>query len=108
MELIKCTAAYDSEGKFTPKYDKSITDTVEADEIIRAIGQMPDLVYAAPALKLGRGLIKIDPETQATSRTKIFAGGDATVSGPLSVVSAIAAGRRAAESINRYREASAT
>jgi CO/xanthine dehydrogenase FAD-binding subunit len=102
MELIKCTAVYNSEGKFAPQYDKSITEKVDADQIILAIGQRPDLAYAQAALKLNRGLIAVDAVSQSTSDPKVFAGGDATISGPLSVVSAIAGGRRAAESINRY------
>ena len=102
MELIKCTSVYNSEGKFAPQYDKSITERVEADQIILAIGQRPDLAYAQESLKLNRGLIAVDAETQATSDPKVFAGGDATISGPLSVVSAMAAGRRGAEAINRY------
>ena len=53
-------------------------------------------------MKVNRGLIAVDPETQATNIAKVFAGGDATISGPLSVAAAVASGRRAAESINRY------
>ena len=53
-------------------------------------------------MKLNRGLNMVDAETQVTSDPKVFAGGDATIFGSLSVVSAVAAGRRAAEAINRY------
>jgi len=60
------------------------------------------LAYAEAILDIDRGLIKVDPDTQASSLSKIFAGGDATISGPLSVASAVASGRRAAESINRF------
>ena len=53
-------------------------------------------------LDVGRGgTIKTDPTTMATSRGGVWAGGDA-VSGPASVIEAIAAGRRAAASIDRY------
>ena len=47
-------------------------------------------------------MIAVNPETQATDVARVFAGGDATISGPLSVVSALAAGRRAAVAINQY------
>ncbi|UCF94762.1 MAG: hypothetical protein JSW39_11590, partial [Desulfobacterales bacterium] len=48
-----------------------------------------------------KGLIAIDKATQATGMRGVFAGGDAA-NGPATVVEAIAAGRRAAISIDRY------
>ena len=60
------------------------------------------MTYAEPLLKVDRGLIVVDPETQVTSNAKVFAGGDATISGPLSVIAAVASGRRAAIAINEY------
>jgi glutamate synthase (NADPH/NADH) small chain len=47
------------------------------------------------------GLIVTDPETGATSKPGVYAGGDA-VTGPDLVVTAMAAGRRAAASISDY------
>jgi NADPH-dependent glutamate synthase beta subunit-like oxidoreductase len=102
MELVKCTSVYNSEHRFAPVYDRSVKETVEADLIILAIGQRPDLSHAEQYLKTNRGLIVVNPETQVSSVAKVFAGGDATISGPLSVVAALAGGRRAAEAINRY------
>ncbi len=55
----------------------------------------PDLVTA--------GRLRVDPLTCATDREGIFAGGDA-VSGPGTVISALALGRRAAESAARFLE----
>jgi NADH-quinone oxidoreductase subunit F len=43
----------------------------------------------------------VDPVTMVTSRPGIFAGGD-VVTGPATVIEAIAAGERAAISIHRY------
>jgi NADPH-dependent glutamate synthase beta subunit-like oxidoreductase/CO/xanthine dehydrogenase FAD-binding subunit len=102
MELVRCTSVFDSQGKFAPVYDESVRETIEADRVILAIGQKPDLSYAEGKLPIERGLIMADGETQATGVKKVFAGGDATISGPLSVVAAVASGRRAAESINRF------
>ena len=48
-----------------------------------------------------RGCFKTDPVTGQTSIEGIFAGGD-NASGPSSVIEAVAAGKRAAESIERY------
>src|SRR5204862_7899607 len=42
-----------------------------------------------------------DPRTTATGRAGIFAGGD-VVSGPKTIIDAVAAGRRAAGSIHEY------
>ncbi|HSW56846.1 MAG TPA: FAD-dependent oxidoreductase, partial [Dehalococcoidales bacterium] len=102
MELMRCLSVFNGEGRFAPTYDINLKETLEADMIILAIGQRPDLAYVGSELKTNRGLIAVDDNTQATSKTKIFAGGDATLSGPLSVVAAIASGRRAAVAINLY------
>jgi NADPH-dependent glutamate synthase beta subunit-like oxidoreductase/CO/xanthine dehydrogenase FAD-binding subunit len=102
MELVRCAAVYNSEHKFAPTYDNSVKEIVEADLIILAIGQRPNIAYAEPSLKVNRGLIVAAPDTQSTNIAKVFAGGDATISGPLSVIAAVASGRRAAEAINQY------
>jgi NADH-quinone oxidoreductase subunit F len=49
------------------------------------------------------GTIIVDPATMATTRPGVFAGGD-VVTGPSSVVDAIAAGKAAAEAIDQYLE----
>jgi len=95
MELVRCTSVYDREHRFAPTYDRASKSKVEADQIILAAGQRPDLSYAKTYLNMDRGLIVVDPESQVTSVGKVFAGGDATISGPLSVVAALASGRRA-------------
>ena len=101
LELVRCTSVYDSQHKFAPVYDKNVVEKVEADQVILAIGQKPDLSYAESRVKTNRGLIIVNPETQSTDAARVYAGGDATISGPLSVVAAVASGRRAAVSINR-------
>ena len=50
---------------------------------------------------LRRGTLQVDPQTLATSRAGVFAGGD-VVTGPDTVVDAIAAGKKAAQMIGRY------
>jgi NADPH-dependent glutamate synthase beta subunit-like oxidoreductase/CO/xanthine dehydrogenase FAD-binding subunit len=103
MELIRCTSVYDENRKFCPAYDESTKKTVEADLVILAIGQKSDLSFLSPQLSLNanRGLIVVDPDTQATNSAGVFAGGDIT-SGSASVIEAIASGRRAAASIDVY------
>lgn len=101
MELVRCTSVFNGEHKFAPVYDNNDRKVIQADQVILAIGQRPDLSYAESSLKIERGLLVVSPETQASSAAKVYAGGDATVSAPLSVVSALAAGRRAAIAINK-------
>ena len=69
-----------------------------------AIGYWPDTTIGktTPDLKTKKwGEIEADPITGATSREGVFAGGDA-VTGPDLVVTAMAAGRRAADAIDQY------
>jgi NADPH-dependent glutamate synthase beta subunit-like oxidoreductase/CO/xanthine dehydrogenase FAD-binding subunit len=103
LELVRCTSVFDSDGSFCPAFDDAITEKVEADQIIMAVGQRTDLSFLGPksTLQVKGGLVVADEETQETSVPGIFAGGDVT-SGRGTVVEAIAAGRRAAESIDRH------
>jgi NADPH-dependent glutamate synthase beta subunit-like oxidoreductase len=101
MELMRCISVFDEEGRFCPSFDPSEKHTVEADEIILAIGQSADLTFVDKSLKRERDLIAVDRETTATNRDGVFAGGDVT-SGPASVIEAIAAGRTAAQAIDSY------
>ena len=101
LELVRCTSVFDAQGRFRPSFDPDTTQTVEADTILVAIGQGPDVAFAGRDLHTERGLVKVDPNTQATSLKGVYAGGDA-VSGAASVVEALAAGRRAAEAIEQF------
>lgn len=94
----------DETGRPRPVPIEGSNFVVEADTVITAIGQLPDLSIfeygdIRPAHN-GRTLI-VDPLTLETSVPGIFAGGD-VVSGPRSMVDAVADGRRAAVSIDRY------
>ncbi|HOX44163.1 MAG TPA: FAD-dependent oxidoreductase [Myxococcota bacterium] len=99
LELQRCTSVFDDEGHFRPSFDPADRRTLEADQILVAIGQGAELGYAGRALGTARGLVVVDPDTQATNLPGVYAGGDA-VSGPASVVEALAAGRRAALAID--------
>jgi heterodisulfide reductase subunit A len=76
--------------------------TVEVDNVIMAVGQTVD--KSGLPKELGytdRGTISADPVTLETNIPGVFAGGD-VVSGPADAIGAIAAGKEAAESIDRY------
>lgn len=101
MELKACTALRDETGRFNPTYDETNTMTVEADSVLLATGQRVDLSFLENEMELAmnRGLISVEEKTQKSSDPKVYAGGDA-VTGPTTVIKAIASGRRAAEAIN--------
>jgi heterodisulfide reductase subunit A-like polyferredoxin len=102
IELKECTRVFDGNGRFSPLYNQDNLKTIDADQIIVAIGQAvsPDLLKHC-GLTTGRGCFVVDPITMETSVRGIFAGGE-NATGPGSVIQAVAAGKRAAESIERY------
>ncbi len=102
MELVRMAlGAMDTSGRKRPEPIKGSEFTSSFDSIIAAIGQRPDIPRKLN-VALGRGnVIEVNPDTLATSQPGVFAGGDA-VTGPASVIEAIATGRQAAISIDRY------
>ena len=80
------------------------TRELPVSAILVAIGEEPDpsiLPEGAGIEVSGWAGIVADPRTLATGRAGIFAGGD-VVSGPKTIIEAVAAGRRAAASIHEY------
>lgn len=75
------------------------TDVIAADQVFKAIGQT--LQGAAAGLTLADGKIEVDAEGR-TSMDKVWAGGDCATGGDDLTVTAVAEGRDAAESINRF------
>ena len=107
MELVRCSSVYDTNGCFAPCYDNATKQTVEADAIMLAVGYATDLKLVAGTLKIERGLITVDKETQLTSLDGVYAGG-AVSHGPVTVIEAIAAGKRAAAAMNANMGSSET
>jgi NADH-quinone oxidoreductase subunit F len=102
LECIRMKlGAVDASGRQRPEPIEGSEFSLEFDTVIAAIGQMPD-VPPQMGVEVGRGnVIRVDPDTLATDREGVFAGGDA-VTGPASIIEAIAAGRQAAISIDKY------
>ncbi len=84
-----------------PKPDFDVL--IEADHVIMAIGQGPELDFAQTdgRLVVARGRIVADPVSQRSGEGEVFAGGDA-VTGPATIIEAIAAGQKAAKAIDVY------
>ncbi len=91
----------DASGRRRPEPIKGSEFTKSFDTVIAAIGQQPLLPKGFDIATDKRNTVSVDPETMATGKEGIFAAGDAVL-GPASVIDAIATGRRAAKSIDKF------
>jgi len=90
----------DASGRARPIPIEGSEFVTELDTLIAAIGQRPRVAKGFQ-VELERGnTVRVDADMQS-SREGVFSGGDC-VTGPASVIEAIAAGRKAAEAIDRY------
>jgi len=95
---------FDASGRRRPIPVKGSEFLMEVDWVIPAIGYVPDLscLPQDDGFKTTKaGTLSADPITMATHLPGIFAGGD-LVTGPSTVVEAMASGYRGAISIDRY------
>ena len=94
----------DSSGRRRPVPIPGSEYDLDVDMVIPAIGQRPDLsaIEDIAGLDFTRwGTTEVDAVTFATGKDGVFAGGDLQT-GPWVAIGAIAAGKEAAESIERY------
>lgn len=100
---MRLSEELDRSGRRRPIPLEGSEFTVDCDDAIVTIGQRPDPLFnrELDARTDRSGLIYADPITLATNKPGVFAGGDVVV-GAGTLSEAIAAGRRAAESIHRY------
>jgi NADH-quinone oxidoreductase subunit F len=93
----------DASGRGRPVPVPGTEFRIPLNTLIVAIGERPDSdCLTAMGVNLEKdGRVAVDPEILCTSRPGVFAGGD-LVTGPNTVVDAIAAGRTAARVIDRY------
>ena len=99
IDITACT--FDKEGQ--PQFDivNDEEHILEADTIIFAIGQLPDITSSGK-IKIGsKGTIEADLETQLISKEGVFVAGDC-FSGVASIIDAIASGQKAATHMHRY------
>ncbi|MDP6127339.1 MAG: 2-oxoacid:acceptor oxidoreductase family protein [Dehalococcoidales bacterium] len=100
VEFHKCTSVFDSQGKFSPAYDKSDSMSIDCDTVITAIGERLELPFPDGTLAMSGPVIQAD-KLGKTSMAGVYAGGDAA-SLSRSIVEAIASGKRAALGIDLY------
>jgi len=103
VETLECTSVRDDDGAFNPRFNEcEFPLTLEADGVIVAVGQAVDASTLPSGLTLSaRGTISVNPLTLQTDDERVFAGGDA-ITGPVDIISAVAAGKEGAVSIDRY------
>jgi formate dehydrogenase (NADP+) beta subunit len=100
LELIHCVSVFDDQCVFNPSFG-GIRQTVEGDQVILAVGRSCDLSFLGPdqEIQVKSGRIVVEEATQETGMKGVYAGGD-VVSGPGSLIHAIAAGRKAASAMD--------
>jgi len=94
----------DSSGRRRPVAIEGSEFFIPADHIIAAIGQSLDTSFADGTHDIefsDHDLVTVNPDTLETRKKGVFAGGD-VVTGPSTVIEAIAHGKKAAASISAY------
>ena len=91
----------ESSGRRTHQTIPGSEFNLKVDNIVMATGQTVDAAFLPAGMLNPAGYVGVKPETMETSIQGVFAGGDC-VSGPATVVEAIAGGRRAAAYIDQY------
>lgn len=93
----------DASGRRRPFEMENSRFELEADTVILAIGYVPDAeVLAQNGLNISnKGTVRVEDDTGITNVRGVFAAGD-VVTGPLSVIEAMASGRRVAAAIHHY------
>jgi NADH-quinone oxidoreductase subunit F len=100
MEL----GSVDESGRRRPIQTKGSEFELKIDTLIQAISEQPDIscLGKEPDLEVtGWNTLVVDEETLATNVAGVFAGGD-VIRGPSTLIEAMADGKRAAESIDKY------
>ncbi len=104
---VECTrmslGKFDKSGRRSPQAIEGSEFVVDADLVIAAIGQSPDLSYLnGDGVKITKNnTIEVDKYTLSAGKEGFYAAGD-NVRGPASVVEAVADGKKAAMAIDVY------
>lgn len=96
----------DASGRRRPMPIKGSEFSLKYDSIIAAVGQTPDIPSQFNLKTSRQNTLQVDADTLATDRRGVWAGGD-VVTGPATVIAAIASGQKAAVSIDHYLKGTA-
>ncbi|MBE0480546.1 MAG: NADPH-dependent glutamate synthase [Dehalococcoidia bacterium] len=94
----------DASGRRRPIVKKGSEFTMDVDTVVVALGTTPNPLVPMTTKGLDttdKGTVVADPETGKTTKPGVWAGGD-VVTGSATVISAMGAGKRAAESMDAY------
>ena len=107
MECIRMQLGEpDASGRRRPVPIEKSNFRIPVDVVVVAIGNSPNPLVptTTPGMEIGKkGNIVIDEKTGKTSKKGVFAGGD-IATGAATVISAMGAGKIAANAINEYLE----
>ncbi len=103
LEMIRMKLGEpDASGRRRPVPIEGSGYLLPVDAVVCAIGQQPDAsIFPSELKRTDWGTLEVDQETGATNLPGVFAGGD-SVTGPKTVIDAIAWGQVAAFGIDRY------
>ncbi len=104
IEFVRSKTVVGEDGRTHLSVDYEATQVVDCEAVIIAVGQAPDISFLSKDSQLERSLwgsLEVQENNLATNISGIFAGGD-FISGPSTVIEAIASGRRAAVAIDKY------
>ena len=107
VEFVECRnmnlCGFDSSGRKVPRECEESSVNIEVDLVIPAVSQYSDLPFVSEdEIDITKwGTFVVDKHTQMTTMEGVFAGGD-VVRGSDAVITAIADGKKAASSIDKY------
>ena len=99
MECLR-TEPGGKDAAVPPKAIKGSEFFIDAEMVVVAVGQEAEIPAGFSQLRRGK-TIQVAHDSMATAKAGVFAGADC-VTGPRSVIEAVAAGRQAASAIDRY------
>lgn len=101
VQLKQCTAVFDDDGRFAPRYDDTCREEIACDAVLVAIGMGPDTTTFPGLAPDGARKLQADPSTMKTPLPGVFAAGDA-VTGPTTIAKAVGHGYKAAYMVDRW------
>lgn len=104
LETIKCIRVFDENKRFNPQFAPDTESIIECETVIITVGQGADLsfIQESDGIEMARpGVLKVNLDNYKTNVPGIFATGDVAY-GPKLLITAVAAGQKAARSIDEY------
>ncbi len=104
MVFKRVKRVFDQRGQFSPEFDEGDKVTIEADTVLWAIGQRPDLSFIPPDadVRVNRqGWIECDQQMLTTGAPDVFVAGD-IATGPRLLIHAVASGKCVARTVYAF------